>query len=122
MPTRKEKQTIYELLKSPEINFQEISQHLEIPFSLEIQSLIEVEVKYEGYISKIEQEIARLAKFEKTQLHTQLDYTQVKNLTLEAVEKLTMIKPETIGQASRIPGVTAVDISMLLIFLKSHKE
>ncbi len=77
----------------------------------------EIFIKYESYISK-EQEIAeKLSKFEDITLHDNFDYNKLKSLSFEAREKLSKIKPSTIGQASRISGVSPSDISVLIVFL-----
>jgi tRNA uridine 5-carboxymethylaminomethyl modification enzyme len=77
----------------------------------------EIFIKYESYISK-EQEIAeKLSKFEDITLHENFDYNKLKSLSFEAREKLTKIKPKTIGQASRISGVSPSDISVLIVYL-----
>ncbi|MFI3206932.1 MAG: tRNA uridine-5-carboxymethylaminomethyl(34) synthesis enzyme MnmG, partial [Clostridia bacterium] len=78
---------------------------------------IEVEIKYEGYLVKQKADIAEFRRLEEKVLPVDIDYSQIKSLRLEAVEKLTKIKPINIGQASRISGVSPADISVLLIHL-----
>jgi tRNA uridine 5-carboxymethylaminomethyl modification enzyme len=83
----------------------------------EIYEEAEIFIKYEGYIEK-EQEIAdKLGKFENIVLHENFDYHKLKSLSFEAREKLNKIKPKTIGQASRISGVSPSDISVLIVYL-----
>lgn len=85
--------------------------------SIEIIEEAEIFIKYEGYISK-EQEIAdKLSKFEDIPLYENFDYQKLQSLSFEAREKLTKIKPKTIGQASRISGVSPSDISVLIVYL-----
>jgi tRNA uridine 5-carboxymethylaminomethyl modification enzyme len=91
----------------------------EIPENIRLECLEEAEIliKYEGYIGK-EQEIAdKLARFENIELHADFDYQKITSLSFEAREKLTRIKPRTIGQASRISGVSPADISVLVVYL-----
>lgn len=80
-------------------------------------SLAEIQMKYEGYIKK-EQEVAdKLSRLEHIELHANFDYTALKSLSTEARQKLSAIKPRSIGQASRISGVSPADISVLMVFL-----
>jgi tRNA uridine 5-carboxymethylaminomethyl modification enzyme len=89
----------------------------EIADDLEVLESVEILVKYEGYINK-EQEIAnKLSKFEHIELKEDFDYQKLKSLSFEAREKLSKVKPRTIGQASRISGVSPSDISVLLVYL-----
>ncbi len=92
-----------------------VKQHLE--FDSEILEEAEIQIKYEGYIKK-EKEIAdKLKKFEEIELYHDFDYQNLQSISYEAREKLTAIRPKTIGQASRISGVSPSDISVLLVFL-----
>ena len=78
---------------------------------------VEVEIKYEGYVKKQLSEVARTAKLESKRLPADIDYNKIKGLRLEAVSKLSAVRPQTVGQASRISGVSPADISVLLIYL-----
>lgn len=114
------------LVLRPQVNLQEIIQY--VPFvndhfagyaslSEEVVEESEILIKYEGYIGK-EKEIAdRLSRFEDLPLKSDFDYQSLTSLSFEAREKLSRIKPETIGQASRINGVSPADISVLVVFL-----
>ena len=82
---------------------------------------VEIEIKYEGYISKQIKQVEQMQKLEKKLLPNNFDYTEIKGLRLEAQEKLNKIKPKNIGQASRISGVSPADISVLLIWLAQNK-
>jgi len=82
-----------------------------------VLSTVEVTIKYEGYIKRQISEVERHAKLEAKLLPEDLDYSSIKGLRLEAAQKLSQIKPLTIGQASRISGVNPADISVLLIYL-----
>ncbi|MBE6702262.1 MAG: tRNA uridine-5-carboxymethylaminomethyl(34) synthesis enzyme MnmG [Ruminococcaceae bacterium] len=85
----------------------------------EVQA-VEVQIKYEGYISRQTGEVLRHIKLESRVLPDTLDYTQIKGLRIEAAQKLAKLRPATIGQASRISGVSPADISVLLIYLGLH--
>lgn len=83
----------------------------------EIVSQTEIQLKYDGYIEREEEQAAKLTRLEEVKIPNDVDFKQLKSLSSEAVEKLTKIQPATIGQASRISGVTPSDISILLIYL-----
>ena len=83
----------------------------------EIVSQTEIQLKYEGYIEREEEQAAKLIRLEEVKIPTDVDFKQLKSLSSEAVEKLTKIQPATIGQASRISGITPSDVSILLIYL-----
>ena len=84
--------------------------------------IINTEIKYEGYIKQQNDEIEKLRKQERTKIPEDIDYLKVKNLRTEAIQKLSKIRPETIGMASRISGVSPADISVLLIYLKALEK
>lgn len=108
-----------ELLRRPEISY-EILQEIEnrkSPLSFREAEQVEISVKYEGYISRQEAQIRQFRKLEKKRLPVPFDYTTVPNICLEAREKLTRIQPESVGQASRITGVSPADITALMIYL-----
>lgn len=83
---------------------------------------IEIDVKYEGYIEKAKKNVKQLKKLEAYKLSDTIDYEKIENLSLEARQKLNLVKPTTIGQASRISGINPSDINVLLIYLKQHKN
>ena len=78
---------------------------------------VEIEIKYDGYISRQQAQVDEMLRLEKKAIPADFDYTSVRGLRLEAAEKLNKIRPENIGQASRISGVSPADISVLLIYL-----
>ena len=95
----------------------EKSKELELNTWSEVKESLEIAIKYEGYIAK-EQEMAdRMNRLEDIHLYPDFDYSKINSLSAEAKEKLVKIKPETIGQASRISGVSPSDISVLMIHL-----
>jgi len=81
----------------------------------------EIQIKYQGYIDRQKEDIERLKKQESTKLPTDFDYQQMQGLSNELKQKLLEAKPENIGRASRIPGITPAAISLLLIYLKKHR-
>ena len=83
---------------------------------------MEILAKYAGYIDRQEAEIARLRAAEHQRLPADFDFGQVQGLSNEVKQKLAEVRPETIGQAGRIPGVTPAAISLLLIYLKKHQH
>ena len=80
---------------------------------------IEIELKYEGYIKRQHEAVDRLSRYEDSQIPLNLNYLNLKSLSAEGREKLNRVKPRSIGQASRISGVTPSDISVLLVYLKN---
>ena len=114
------KTSLLELLKRPEITLDFLNKFIPIPFSLEVKEIVSIDIKYEGYIKKTEKEIERMLKLEEKQIPKDIDYSKVKNLASEARQKLEMIRPLSIGQASRISGVNPADISILAIYLKKE--
>lgn len=116
--------SLYDLLKRPEINFKDISSLTEEDLFLTRQEeeQIEIQVKYQGYIKKQMEQVNRFNKLEQKQLPEDLKYHLIKGLRTEAQQKLDKIKPTSIGQASRISGVSPADISVLLIYLEQKKR
>jgi tRNA uridine 5-carboxymethylaminomethyl modification enzyme len=79
---------------------------------------VEVQAKYHGYIERQQDEIARLARNEENKLPASLDYRSIRGLSVEVQQKLSEVRPETLGQAMRVPGVTPAAISLLLVHLR----
>jgi len=112
------------LLKRPNIDYKTLSKIEKAKPFLEDTILIEQvenQIKYEGYIKRQLDEIEKYRKNEDTHLSVDIDYTEIKALSNEVKQKLNEQKPETIGQASRIQGVTPASISILLVYLKTYK-
>ena len=82
---------------------------------------VEIQIKYEGYIRLQEAQVEKFKKLEKKKLSAKIDYNDIKGLRIEARQKLNKIKPSSVGQASRISGVSPADISVLLIYLEQNK-
>jgi len=115
-----------ELLKRPGIGLLEIrdmvgQEYPEILMGSTEESFAESEVKYQGYIARQTYEIEKAKKFDAVKISPEIDYTKVDGLLTESRQKLLRIKPETVGQASRIPGVTPADISILISYLGRNK-
>ncbi len=112
-----------DLLRRPEISYAQLTQLEAFGPALEDQQAaeqVEIQVKYEGYIQRQQDEIEKSLRHENTKLPVDLDYSDVKGLSNEVVAKLGNAKPETIGIASRISGITPAAISILLVYLKKH--
>lgn len=92
----------------------------DVRFSTEVLEQVEISAKYSGYIARQKEEVARAAHYESLHLPPELDYMQVSALSIEARQTLNKFKPETLGQASRISGITPATISLLLIHLKKR--
>jgi tRNA uridine 5-carboxymethylaminomethyl modification enzyme len=114
--------SFYELMQRPELDYFDLSQldpeRPELPYDVGEQ--INILTKYEGYIQSQLEQVAQFKKFEKKLLPKDINYDDIKGLRTEAMQKLSNIKPISIGQASRISGVSPADISVLLIYLEHH--
>ena len=112
-----------DLLKRPQVSYQDLmAVDRERPkYSTAIFEAVEIELKYEGYIKRQRADIEEARRLERKRL-PQVDYAQIKGLRLEAVEKLNKVRPENIGQAGRISGVSPADISVLLIWLAAQER
>ena len=110
-----------DLLKRPEVNIKDLSSYL--PFAenqsfISIRDLIETDIKYSGYVDRQVLEAKKLVSMDNTKIPNDYDFSKVKGLSNEARQKFTEIKPLTLGQASRIPGVPVSAISLLAVNLK----
>lgn len=111
------------LLQRPEMDYQKLKPFIEdVSLTLEEEKRVTILIKYKGYIDKALRQVEKVKKMEEKQIPRDLDYEDVLNLSLEAKQKLSQIKPLTIAQASRISGINPADISVLLIHLKQHYE
>lgn len=114
--------TAYDLLKRPNITFTDIKAVTESDVSVEVGEQIEITVKYAGYISRQQDDINQMKRLENTELPTDFDFEAVSGLSNEIVQKLQQVKPATLGQASRISGVTPAAIQLLAMTLKKQKK
>ena len=115
---------MYNLLKRPEISFSDLIRLGQIGEEIEpeIQEQLEIHVKYEGYIQKQLKQVEQFKKMEKVKIPPDMDYSQVKGLKIESVQKLQKLQPENLGQASRISGVSPADISVLMVYLEKRRR
>lgn len=113
-----------ELIKRTELNYNKLEKiDKERPkLSYQEQKEAEIQIKYEGYINLQNAQVEKFKKMEKKRLEEKIDYEEIKGLSLEARQKLNKIKPISIGQASRISGVSPADISVLLIYLEQQNR
>ena len=109
-----------DLIKRPEIKLKDLLDYLNYNETDEIIDMVETDIKYEGYINKTKNEVKKMLKLEEKQIPEDIDYNKVRNIATEAKQKLSKIRPLTIGQASRISGVNPSDITMLLVYLKKE--
>ena len=116
--------SLLELCKRPECNYKNLEElDPERPsLSAFICEEVEIEIKYEGYIKRQIQQVEAFKKLERKKLPKEIDYQNMQNLRLEARQKLDKIRPENIGMASRISGVSPADISVLLVYLEKHRK
>ena len=115
--------TLDELIRRPELDYEKVREldpeYKELPE--DIINQINIEIKYEGYIKRQEKQVENFKRVEVRKLPENIDYSTIQGLRLEAQQKLNKFKPMSIGQASRISGVTPADISVLLIYLSQKK-
>ena len=114
-------QTLEQILRRPQIKYSDLPLKNE-SLDEEVIKQVEIEIKYAGYIVRIEDEVERFQSLETKQIPVGFDYLKVPSLRMEARQKLTKIRPATIGQAARISGVSPADISILLVWLKKGAE
>ncbi|SDO52504.1 tRNA uridine 5-carboxymethylaminomethyl modification enzyme [Paenibacillus sp. yr247] len=112
------------LLRRPEIGYKHIEQMSPSPLELddEMKEQVEIQVKYAGYIEKQSNQVERLRKMEKKKIPDDIEYSEIHGIATEAKQKLAKIRPISIGQASRIGGVTPSDISILLVYLEHYNR
>ena len=121
--TLKKEANLMQLLRRPEVSYERLMQLPgagELIDDPQVAEQLEIQAKYHGYIERQYAEIEKQKSSETTALSIELDYSQVKGLSNEVAQKLNEHKPTTIGQASRISGVTPAAVSLLLVYLKKH--
>lgn len=115
--------SVFDLLKRPPVTYQAIRASFGLPeLEFEVEAQIEVTIKYEGYIKKQIEQVQRAAGLENKQIPLEIDYNDVVGISTEAKQKLLLVRPVSIGQASRISGVSPADISLLLIFVEQMRR
>jgi tRNA uridine 5-carboxymethylaminomethyl modification enzyme len=121
-------QSAFELLRRPELSYEQIAELIGEPdwhgidgrLAPQVRLQVEVRAKYAGYIERQQQEIERQQRNEQTALPAELDYLAIAGLSTEVRQRLHEVRPATLGQAARIPGVTPAAISILLVHLKKR--
>ena len=114
--------SLYDLMKRPEINYSKLlaNKVLDDEYTEEIIEQVELSIKYEGYIAKAKREAEKLIDLENKSIPENIDYSKIVNLASEARQKLSEIRPTSVGQAMRISGVNPSDIAILMIYLKKE--
>ena len=114
--------TLAELIRRPELSYEILApidrQRKNLPYDVIEQ--VNINIKYDGYIKRQQRQVEQFKKLEKKLIPADIDYNEIQSLRIEAKQKLTEIKPASIGQASRISGVSPADISVLLVYLESR--
>ena len=116
--------SLAELMCRPELSYEmlaEIDQNRK-PLPAEVIEQVEIEIKYEGYIERQKRQVDQYKKMEKHKIPNWMDYDEVPSLRLEARQKLKAFRPVSVGQASRISGVSPADISVLLVYLEHESH
>ena len=120
--------TLAELIRRPELTYEALSsideERPSFPDDLseEVMEQVNISIKYDGYIRRQEKQVEQFKKLEKKKIPNDIDYDNVKSLRIEAVQKLKEYRPVSIGQASRISGVSPADISVLLVYLSGRRD
>jgi len=113
--------TYAEILRRPEVSYANlVVSRRDLP--VDVQQQVEIQIKYEGYIARDLEQIRRTASLEMKLIPANIDYHKIKALRFESRQKLSKVRPDSIGQASRIQGVTPSDIAVLLVWLKKHRS
>ena len=116
----KDRINLYDLLKRPELNIENIKEFISLDYSKEVLEQVEIHNKYEGYINKALKEAEKMVDLDEKLIPDDIDYDKIHNLASEAKQKLKEIRPTSIGQALRISGVNPADISLIMIYLKKE--
>ena len=113
-----------DLIKRPQVKYEDLKeideQRPDLPF--EVKNEVEIQVKYEGYINLEQKQVEKFKKLETKKIPEDINYEDVKGLRIEAKQKLIKVRPLSVGQASRISGVSPADVSVLLIYLETRKR
>ncbi len=116
--------TLEELIKRPELSYEKLREidgdRPDLPE--DVREEVNIKLKYEGYILRQLRQVEQFHKLERKKIPADLDYGEITSLRLEAIQKLTEIRPESVGQAARISGVSPSDISVLLVYLEQRKR
>ncbi|MEG0614406.1 MAG: tRNA uridine-5-carboxymethylaminomethyl(34) synthesis enzyme MnmG [Oscillospiraceae bacterium] len=112
-----------DLIRRPQVFYRDLAEFdaARPELSFEVCEQVELKIKYDGYIAKQFVQVEQMRKLESVELENDLDYAKIRGLRLEAIEKLNKIKPQNIGQASRISGVSPADVSVLLVWIENRR-
>ena len=115
--------SLADLIRRPELSYETVDEldpeRPQLPDDVKEQ--VEIQIKYDGYIRRQLMQVEKAQKMEEKKLPADIDYNEITGLRIEARQKLDKVKPASIGQASRIAGVTPADVSVLLIYLTQRK-
>ena len=111
-----------DLLKRPNISFAQIAELTGSEVSQQVGDQIEIAVKYEGYINRQHEDVAQMKRLEETKIPADFDYDGVSGLSREITMKLKQVLPETLAQASRIPGVTPAAVQLVMITIRKNAQ
>ncbi len=115
---------IVDLIKRPQVKYEDLKEldidRPELPY--EVKNEVEIQIKYEGYINLEQKQVEKFKKLEDKKIPDNINYDDIKGLRIEAKQKLNKVRPLSVGQASRISGVSPADISVLLIYLETSKR
>ena len=114
--------TLYEAIKRPRILLSELAEILDLNYSEEVITQAEIEIKYEGYIRKAQRDADKLRQMENVKIGDTINYDEINHLATEAKQRLKLIQPQTLGQASRISGVNPADIAILAMSLQQQRR
>ena len=114
--------SLYNLLKRPEISMKDIKKFIDLDYNEDVLEQVEINIRYEGYIKKANKDAEKMLSLEEKKIPSNINYENIPNIASEARQKLSEIRPVSIGQASRISGVNPADISILMVYLKRNKE
>jgi tRNA uridine 5-carboxymethylaminomethyl modification enzyme len=113
--------SIADLIRRPELSYEIVedldTERPDLELDREVVEQINIYLKYEGYIDRQQSQVEHFIKMESKKIPADIDYSKVKNLRIEARQKLEKVRPESIGQASRISGVSPADVTMLMLYL-----
>ena len=122
--TLKTAASLAEILRRPEMKYEYLKEideeYPDLPY--EVTEQVEIDIKYDGYIKRQLKQVEQFKKLEGKKLRADFDYSEVQGMRKEAVQKLNLYKPLSIGQASRISGVSPADISVLLVYLEQFRS
>jgi tRNA uridine 5-carboxymethylaminomethyl modification enzyme len=117
-----QKSSLLDLLKRPEVNYEDVAAISGATALRDVAEQVEISVKYEGYIARQNDQVEASAKREDVPIPQDLDFHIIRALSIEGREKLTKVRPVSLGQASRIPGVTSADLSVLSVYIEQKRR